>query len=348
MTENNAVAFHQKDEIDGSLTEILRSGARRLIKQAVEAEFAAFLASHGDLKLPDGRQRVVRHGHDPVRPIQTGIGPVEVEKPKARDRGALSAEERFPLFVVNPADMGAAHEDGVQPRSGGRREVEGPAWMIGEPLHHSGMFMRRVIVEGGMDDLACRHGALDGGKEADELPMAMLLHAAADDDSVQNIERGEQGGRAVSLVIVDHGPAFSGFERQAGLCAVERLDLALLIDGDHDGVSRRVHVEANDILDLLGELWIGRPLECSDAMLLEAMLLPEALHRPQRNPHDLRHGAARPMSGRWAVPSRSIRELWRRASRRAACGPACGSCRATGHRRLPRHNAAASAGPPDG
>jgi len=60
----------------------------------VEAEFAAFLASHGDLRLPDGRQRVVRHGYDPVRPIQTGIGPVEVEKPKARDRGA-SGEDRI-------------------------------------------------------------------------------------------------------------------------------------------------------------------------------------------------------------------------------------------------------------
>jgi putative transposase len=33
---------------------------------------------------------VVRHGHDPVRAIQTGIGPVEVQKPKARDRGATS------------------------------------------------------------------------------------------------------------------------------------------------------------------------------------------------------------------------------------------------------------------
>ena len=95
MSENNVVSLRQKDEIDDPLTEILRSGAKRLIEQAVEAEFAAFLTSHGDLKLPDGRQRVVRHGHDPVRPIQTGIGPVEVEKPKARDRGALSAEERI-------------------------------------------------------------------------------------------------------------------------------------------------------------------------------------------------------------------------------------------------------------
>ena len=95
MFENKVVPLRQKDEIDDPLSEILRAGAKRLIEQAVEAEFAAFLGSHADLKLPDGRQRIVRHGHDPVRPIKTGIGPVEVEKPKARDRGALSAEERI-------------------------------------------------------------------------------------------------------------------------------------------------------------------------------------------------------------------------------------------------------------
>ena len=94
MTEDKVVAFKQEDAIDDPLTEILRSGAKRLIEQAVEAEFSAFLGSHGDLRLPDGRQRVVRHGYDPVRPIQTGIGPVEVEKPKARDRGA-SGEDRI-------------------------------------------------------------------------------------------------------------------------------------------------------------------------------------------------------------------------------------------------------------
>ena len=95
MSEDKVVPFRPKDEIDDPLTEILRAGAKRLIEQAVEAEFAAFLTSHADLKLPDGRQRVVRHGHDPVRPIQTGIGPVEVEKPKARDRGASRADERI-------------------------------------------------------------------------------------------------------------------------------------------------------------------------------------------------------------------------------------------------------------
>ena len=37
--------------------------------------------------MPDGRDRVVRHGHGPERAIQTGIGPVAVRRAKVRDRG---------------------------------------------------------------------------------------------------------------------------------------------------------------------------------------------------------------------------------------------------------------------
>ena len=47
----------------------------------MEAE--AFLAAMKDLKLPDGRDRVVRHGHGPTREIQTGIGLVEVSRVKS-------------------------------------------------------------------------------------------------------------------------------------------------------------------------------------------------------------------------------------------------------------------------
>ena len=74
MHENRVVPLRQPDEIDDSLTKILRSGAKRLVQQAVEAEFAAFMARHADVELPDGRQRVVRHGHDPVRPIRRASG----------------------------------------------------------------------------------------------------------------------------------------------------------------------------------------------------------------------------------------------------------------------------------
>src|SRR6202043_3761023 len=72
--------------------EILRSGARALLTQAIEAEVAEFLAKHADLKNPTGQQRDVRHGHLPVRAIMTGIGPVAVRQPRVRDCEATEGE----------------------------------------------------------------------------------------------------------------------------------------------------------------------------------------------------------------------------------------------------------------
>ena len=95
MTEpTNVVRFRQPDDVDDPLTEVLRAGARRLLAQAVELEAEAFLTARGDLRLPDGRPRLVRHGHGPERQIQTGIGPVPVSRVKIRDRGAAVTEER--------------------------------------------------------------------------------------------------------------------------------------------------------------------------------------------------------------------------------------------------------------
>ena len=73
---------------------MLRSGARRLLAQAIEAEAEAFLAEMAERRLVDGRARVVRHGHGPERTIQTGIGPVEVRRPKVRDRAPAGSGDR--------------------------------------------------------------------------------------------------------------------------------------------------------------------------------------------------------------------------------------------------------------
>lgn len=90
----NVVRLRQPDDIDDPLTDVLRSGARRLLAQAVELEAEAFLAGMQELRLPDGRARLVRHGHGPERPIQTGIGAVGVSRVKIRDRGAASDDDR--------------------------------------------------------------------------------------------------------------------------------------------------------------------------------------------------------------------------------------------------------------
>src|SRR5438105_11312756 len=70
-------------------------GARRMLAQALVAEADAFVELWKGSKLPDGRDRVVRHGHGPHRAIQTGVGPVEARRGKVRDRGDVGVEEKI-------------------------------------------------------------------------------------------------------------------------------------------------------------------------------------------------------------------------------------------------------------
>src|SRR3979490_2726966 len=95
LKDTTVLRFRQPEAIDDPLTELAREGARRMLAQALIAEADAFVALRKDLKLPDGRDRVVRHGHGPHRAIQTGVGPVEVRRAKVRDRGEVGAEEKI-------------------------------------------------------------------------------------------------------------------------------------------------------------------------------------------------------------------------------------------------------------
>jgi putative transposase len=87
--------------VSDPLLAVLREGARRMLMQAVEAEVEAFLAAHAELTDGQGRRRLVRNGHAPERQIQTGIGPLEVRRPKVRDRGVAGEEPiRFTSAIL--------------------------------------------------------------------------------------------------------------------------------------------------------------------------------------------------------------------------------------------------------
>ena len=93
--DTTVIRLRQPDAIDDPLTEVAREGARRMLAQVLIAEADAFVALWKDVKLPDGRDRVVRHGHGPQRAIQTGVGPVAVRRAKVRDRGKVGASEKI-------------------------------------------------------------------------------------------------------------------------------------------------------------------------------------------------------------------------------------------------------------
>ncbi|HJN25954.1 MAG TPA: IS256 family transposase, partial [Rhodospirillales bacterium] len=86
MTKNNVLEFAGRDTISDPLTSLLRSGARRLINQAVEAELQDLLIQYSGQRTDDGHAVVVRSGYLPERELQTGLGPVTVKIPKVRSK----------------------------------------------------------------------------------------------------------------------------------------------------------------------------------------------------------------------------------------------------------------------
>ena len=86
------------------LAEILRHGAQQMLAAAIENEVAEYIVAHAHQQDAAGHRLVVRNGHTPARSIQTGIGAVEVARPRVDDR-RLDAEGnrmRFTSKILPP------------------------------------------------------------------------------------------------------------------------------------------------------------------------------------------------------------------------------------------------------
>jgi hypothetical protein len=90
-------------------------------------------------------------------------------------------------------------------------------------------------------------------EEADEFLVPVSSHALADHRAVEDIQRGEHRGRAVPDIIVGHRPGPTLLHRQARLGAVERLNLRLLVDRQHETMGRRVEIQPDDVAQLGGK-----------------------------------------------------------------------------------------------
>ncbi len=82
---NDTVVSFSNPAFHDELSELVRDGAQRIIRQAVEAELKAYLEQYTHEQI-EGRRAVVRNGYQPEREVLTGIGAVKVRVPKTRDR----------------------------------------------------------------------------------------------------------------------------------------------------------------------------------------------------------------------------------------------------------------------
>jgi hypothetical protein len=215
-------------------------------------------------------------------------------------------------------------------------KLEGEAFVAREPLAHLGMFVGGIIVEDHMHDLSSGGLARDSVEKSNELLMPMTLHFAADHPAVEHVERGEQRRRSMPFIVVGHGPGRALFERQAGLRAIECLDLAFFIDRQHDGVRGGIDIEPDDIAQLSDEIWVFGKLELANPVRLEAMLAPNALRPTHRDAE--RPWPSSPRSNtspRPAALAASERRPARPHPARAVEYGRDGSCRAADRRSLP-------------
>ena len=123
-------------------------------------------------------------------------------------------EREDATFQSSPRQLGEVAFDRVEPRGRGRRKIERPTRVSGEPLTDLGMLVGGVVVDDAMDKLAGGHRCLDRIEEADEFLVPMLLHTTADDLAVQHVEGCEQRGGAVPDVVVRHGATAAFLQRQ--------------------------------------------------------------------------------------------------------------------------------------
>jgi putative transposase len=84
------------------LSEVLRQGAQQMLATAIEAEVSEWIATHAHLRDEAGHRQVIRNGHLPKRRLTTGVGPIEVQQPRVRDRRAAGDEELFRSQILPP------------------------------------------------------------------------------------------------------------------------------------------------------------------------------------------------------------------------------------------------------
>ena len=126
--------------------------------------------------------------------------------------------------------------------------------------------------------------------------VAMPFTTKPVDLAVGRIESGKQS-RAVEFVVVGHGLAATALQGQAGLGAIQGLDLALFVHAQHQRVFRRVQIQAHDVFHVFCKLGIVADLETRDPVRFQAVTAPDSTHAGVANFHGRRHAACAPVAG---------------------------------------------------
>ncbi len=111
-----------------------------------------------------------------------------------------------------------------------------------QPSLDLGLLMRGVVVDDEMNIEVSGDVGLDVAQELKELLVTMTGLALGHHFPGGYVQCGEQGGGAMALVVVRYPFHVSQSQGQHGLTSFQRLDPALLVDAQHQGVLGGIQV----------------------------------------------------------------------------------------------------------
>ncbi len=82
----NTNPFQPAPTLQDPITCLLKAGAQKMLQAAINEEVNEYLAIHVGALDEDGKRLVVRNGHAPKREFQTGVGSIEIQRPRINDR----------------------------------------------------------------------------------------------------------------------------------------------------------------------------------------------------------------------------------------------------------------------
>jgi len=133
--------------------------------------------------------------------------------------------------------------------------------MTRKPFLDFWVFVRGVIIHNDVYVPVFWRRPVYGVQKADEFLMPVALHVLTDHCTVENIQGGEKGCCSMAFIIMRHRLPPPFFERQARLSSVERLDLALLVNAEHNRMVRRINVKSDHIVQFFCKFRVIRQFE---------------------------------------------------------------------------------------
>ena len=103
ITTTSEAPAGEASAISGTLDDLARDGARRMIAAALHVEVAEYVARFREARDAGGHALVVRNGTARPRPVTTGVGPLMLAAPRVNDQRVVDGvRQKFTSVILPP------------------------------------------------------------------------------------------------------------------------------------------------------------------------------------------------------------------------------------------------------